>query len=187
MTIIVTIYNFSQNQWTKTWLHNKTSSWRKYHLSSKKGSNSLPLTLAIWIQSRSMYILLAFWVFFVHKTYLCHAQKMIAVVERLWHCGVVVISTAQLYSIKPELRLFRFKSCFQHVRDLWWSGSLTVVVAGNNAKCLPFVIEKIIHLQKEPFLVNFLKVLSLNSHPKKQDSVTVLKLIYKMHFSITYL
>ena len=35
-----------------------------------------------------------------------------------WHCGVVVITTVQLHSTKPDLR---FKSCSQHFGDSqWW-------------------------------------------------------------------
>ena len=43
--------------------------------------------------------------------------------------------------------LHRFKSCSQHVRDLQWWWSLTVVLAGNKAKCLLSVnhTTKIIH------------------------------------------
>ena len=32
--------------------------------------------------------------------------------------------------------LHRFKSCSQRVGDSWWWGSLTMVLAGNKAKCL---------------------------------------------------
>ena len=52
-----------------------------------------------------------------------------------WYYGVVVITTARLYSPKSDLRFCAsFKSCSRHVRDLRWWESLTVVPAGNNAK-----------------------------------------------------
>ena len=45
----------------------------------------------------------------------------------MWHCGVVVITTA------PQCR---FKPCWQRVGDSQWWGSLTMVLAGNKAKHL---------------------------------------------------
>ena len=55
-----------------------------------------------------------------------------------WRRGVVVITTAQIHSSKPELRfLRRFKSCSWRVGDSRWWGSLTMVPAGN--KATPFI------------------------------------------------
>ena len=52
---------------------------------------------------------------------------------------VVVITTAQLHSIKPEPRFCRFKPCLESVGDLRWWGSLTMIPAGNKAKRLSLV------------------------------------------------
>ena len=52
--------------------------------------------------------------------------------------GVVVITTAQLHSTKPELR-FWFKPCSRRAGDSRWWGSLAMVPAGNKAKRLSSV------------------------------------------------
>ena len=54
--------------------------------------------------------------------------------------GVVIITTAQLHSTKPELRsLHRFKSCSQRVEDSRWWRSLIMAPAGNKNKRLSSV------------------------------------------------
>ena len=51
-----------------------------------------------------------------------------------WSC-VVIITTAQLHSTKPELRFCAgSKPCLWRVGDSWWWGSLTMVPARNKAK-----------------------------------------------------
>ena len=54
-----------------------------------------------------------------------------------WRRGAMVITTTQLYSTKPELRFCAdLKSCWWHVGDSRWWGSLTMVLDGNKAKRL---------------------------------------------------
>ena len=57
----------------------------------------------------------------------------IFVVQYLWCCGVVVVSTAWTQV------LCRFKSCLQGAGDSWRWGSVTMILAGSKAKCLPLV------------------------------------------------
>ena len=56
----------------------------------------------------------------------------------MWCHGVVVITTAQLYSTKPEVR-FCAGSYPVCVGDSRWRGSLTMAPAGNKAKRLSSV------------------------------------------------
>ena len=64
---------------------------------------------------------------------------------RMHETAGICPATTQLNLIKPELR--RFKSCSRHIRDSWWWGSLTIILAGNKAKRLSLVnhITKTIH------------------------------------------
>ena len=56
-----------------------------------------------------------------------------------WRHGVVVITTAQLHSTKPELRFCAGSNPARRVGDSRWWGSLTMVPAGNKAKSLSSV------------------------------------------------
>ena len=56
-----------------------------------------------------------------------------------WRRGVVVITTAQLHSTKPELRFCAGSNPARRVGDSWWWGSLTMIPAGNKAKRLSSV------------------------------------------------
>ena len=51
----------------------------------------------------------------------------------LWHHIIVVMTTAQLYPLKPELRFCASPSS-RRVGVSWWWGYLTMVPAGNKAK-----------------------------------------------------
>ena len=53
-----------------------------------------------------------------------------------WCHGVVVITTVQLHSTKPELRFCAGSNPARLVGDSRWWGSLTMVPAGNKAKRL---------------------------------------------------
>ena len=54
--------------------------------------------------------------------------------------GVVILTTAQLHSTKPKLKILRwFKSCSRRVGESQWWGSLTMAPAGNKAKRLSSV------------------------------------------------
>ena len=57
----------------------------------------------------------------------------------LWHRGVVVITTAQLHSTKPELRFCAGSNPARRAGYSRWWGSLTMVRAGNKAKRLSSV------------------------------------------------
>ena len=76
-----------------------------------------------------------------------------------WRRGVVVITTAQLHSTKPDWTqvLCRFKPCLQCVGDLQWWGSLPMAPAGNKAKCLFSVkhTTKTIHHHHSSFSFSF--------------------------------
>ena len=54
-----------------------------------------------------------------------------------WCSGYHYCTTSFNYTWTQVLR--RFKSCSRRVGDLWWWGSLTMVPAGNKAKCLSLV------------------------------------------------
>ena len=54
----------------------------------------------------------------------------------LWHHGVVVVTTAQLHSTKPELRFCAGSNPAHAVSEIRNEGSLTMVLAGNKAKHL---------------------------------------------------
>ena len=57
-----------------------------------------------------------------------------------WRLGVVVVTTTQLHSPKPQLKILRkFKSCSQCVGDLRWWVFLAMVPAGNKTKRLASV------------------------------------------------
>ena len=53
----------------------------------------------------------------------------------LWHCGVVVITTAQLHSTKPELRFCTDSNPACGVSEIWDGKNLWQCLAGNKAKC----------------------------------------------------
>ena len=54
----------------------------------------------------------------------------------LWHHGVVVMTTAQLHSTKPELWFCAGSNPAHAVSEIRNEGSLTMVLAGNKAKHL---------------------------------------------------
>ena len=67
-------------------------------------------------------------------------------------CGDLVHYCTTSFNKAWAQALHSFKPCLQHVRDLWWWGSLTVVPAGNKAKRLSSVnhTTKTIHHHHQP-------------------------------------
>ena len=59
-------------------------------------------------------------IFGIHSKEVSLAESGRSKVQKSLCCGVVVITTAQLRSTKPEQVLSRFKSCLQCVGDLRW-------------------------------------------------------------------
>ena len=56
-----------------------------------------------------------------------------------WRPGVVVITTTQLHSTKPELRFCAGSKPARGVSEIRDGEDLTMVPAGNKAKCLSLV------------------------------------------------
>ena len=83
----------------------------------------------------------------------------------IWRHGVVVITTAQLHSTKPELR---FKPCSRCVGDSRWWGSLTMVPAGNKAERLSSVnhTTKTTHHHQAFIRIYFFREKRFNCFPK---------------------
>ena len=108
-----------------------------------------------------------------------HHRKLFYPFNKKYHkegVGVLVITNAQLLSTKPKQFLRRFKSCSQCVRDSRWWGSLTIVAAGNIAKCLSSVNSTI--SQKQFFITIIIIIIIIISYGISTES------FLKSHFLV---
>ena len=91
-----------------------------------------------------------------------HHRKLFYPFNKKYHkegVGVLVITNAQLLSTKPKHSFCAGSNPAQCVRDSRWWGSLTIVAAGNIAKCLSSVNSTI---SQKQFFITIIIIIIIN-------------------------